>query len=82
VQLLGLVFKGASIVVLIGGAIGLVGALAVSRAMTGLLVDIAPTDLATYLTSTLVLGGAAVLAVLIPAARAARLDPMRVLQAE
>jgi predicted permease len=82
VQLLGLVFKGASIVVLIGGAIGLVGALAVSRAMTGLLVDIAPTDLASYLTSTLVLGGAAVLAVLIPAARAARLDPMRVLQAE
>ena len=81
-QLLRLVFRGALVVIASGAAVGFIGMLLVSRAMTSLLVDIRPTDPASYIGAALVLCAAAALAVLVPAVRAARLEPMRILQAD
>ena len=68
--------------VAIGLVLGLAGALAVSRLLTGLLYEISPWDIGTYLGTIAVLGGAAVLATLLPAIRAATVAPLVVLQQE
>jgi putative ABC transport system permease protein len=67
---------------LIGMAIGLTGAAAVARLLEGLLYRVSPWDLGTYLGAVAVLGVAAVLAILIPAIRAATVAPAIVLQQE
>jgi hypothetical protein len=66
----------------IGLALGLAGALAVARLLTGLLYEISPWDVATYLGTIAVLGTAALLAILLPAIRAASIAPVIVLQQE
>jgi putative ABC transport system permease protein len=66
----------------IGLILGLAGALAVSRLLTGLLYGIGPWDTVTYLGTIAVLGGAALLATLLPAIRAATIAPVTVLQQE
>ena len=68
--------------VAIGLALGLAGALAVARLLTGLLYAISPWDVATYLGTIAVLGTAALLAILLPAIRAASIAPVIVLQQE
>jgi hypothetical protein len=55
----------------IGLALGLAGALAVARLLTGFLYGISPWDVGTYLGTIAVLGSAALLATLLPAIRAA-----------
>lgn len=62
-----------------GLVIGVVGALALTRAMTGLLQGVTPTDLPTFAVVVLVTGIVATLATLLPARRAAQADPMHVL---
>ena len=49
---------------------------------TGLLYEIGPWDVGTYLGAIVVLGSAALLAILIPAIRAATIAPLVVLQQE
>jgi predicted permease len=66
----------------IGLALGLAGALAVVRLLTGLLYEISPWDIGTYLGTIAVLAGAALLATLVPAIRAATIAPVIVLQQE
>ena len=66
--------------VTIGLVLGLAGALAVTRLLTGLLYEIGPWDVGTYLGTITVLGGAALLATLVPAIRAATVAPLLVLQ--
>jgi putative ABC transport system permease protein len=68
--------------VAIGLVLGLAGALAVARLLTGLLYEIGPWDAVTYLGTIAVLGGAALLATLLPAIRAATIAPLAVLQQE
>ena len=68
--------------VAIGLVLGLAGALAVARLLTGLLYEISPWDVGTYLGTIAVLGGAALLATLLPAIRAATIAPVIVLQQE
>jgi putative ABC transport system permease protein len=68
--------------VAIGVILGLAGALAVTRLLTGLLYEISPWDIGTYLGTIAVLGGAALLAVLLPTIRAATVAPLTVLQQE
>ena len=68
--------------VAIGLVLGLAGALAVARLLAGLLYEISPWDVGTYLGTIAVLGGAAVLATLLPAIRAATIAPVVVLQQE
>jgi ABC-type antimicrobial peptide transport system permease subunit len=60
------------------GGVGL--ALALRRALAGLLYGVSATDAATLLGVVAMVALVAVLASLVPAVRAARLDPMRVLR--
>jgi putative ABC transport system permease protein len=68
--------------VIIGLAVGLLAALALARVLQGFLFGVAQTDPGTYVTVTVVLSSAAILACYLPARRAARVDPMTALRAE
>ena len=65
-----------------GIAIGLAGAWASARVLRSLLYGVSPTDPATFAAAALALGVLAVLATLVPARRAARLNPVDVIRAE
>jgi predicted permease len=62
--------------VAIGLAIGTIGALLLTRLMTTLLFGVGPTDVVTFFSVTLVLVAVAAFACLIPARRAASVDPL------
>ena len=81
-HVLKLVLGGAMSLVLIGTVIGLVGAYAVTRVMSHLLFQVTPTDLATFAAVPLVLLSVALVACLIPARRATRVDPLIALRYE
>ncbi|MEA2691579.1 MAG: hypothetical protein QOJ16_966 [Acidobacteriota bacterium] len=65
-----------------GVAIGTAAALAASRLLAGLLYGVGASDPATFAAAALLLAGVALLASLLPAARASRLDPVRALKEE
>jgi putative ABC transport system permease protein len=67
---------------LIGIAIGLAGAFAVTRLMTSLLFGVSATDPVTFIVVPFLLVGVAVLACVIPARRAAKVDPVVALRYE
>jgi predicted permease len=69
-------------IALAGVAAGLAGALALTRFLRTLLFGVPPTDAATFTAMALLLTTVAVLASLIPARRAARIDPMASLRSE
>lgn len=66
----------------LGLALGLMAAVAAGRAVSGLLYEVSPTDPGTYGAVTALFLVVAVLAALIPAARAARVDPAMAMRAE
>src|SRR5436190_4599496 len=66
----------------VGVAIGLLGALALTRFLRGLLFGIDPTDPATLIAISFLLIAVASLACWLPARRAARVDPMEALRYE
>jgi predicted permease len=68
--------------VLAGLAIGLIGALLMTRVVTRLLFAVEPTDPATYAAVVAMLAIVAALACVSPARRAAAIDPMRVLRTD
>jgi ABC-type antimicrobial peptide transport system permease subunit len=53
-----------------------------SRLLQGMLIGVSPTDLRTLATVVAIVVAVGVLAALVPAVRAARIDPMRVLREE
>jgi len=81
-SILGLVVRQGMTVTAIGVAIGLAGAAAASRALVALLFGVSRLDAVTYLAVVALLGSVAALACWIPAARAARADPLATLRAE
>jgi putative ABC transport system permease protein len=68
--------------VVLGGAIGLVTALAISRLIRALLFQVNPTDPLTFVLASLILSIVAFIAILIPARTGTRVDPAATLRAE
>ncbi len=81
-DVLKLVLKNGMSLALIGAAIGLAGAFAVTRVMSSLLFGVTPTDLTTFSVVALVLLAVAFLACYIPARRATKVDPLVALRYE
>jgi putative ABC transport system permease protein len=79
--LLMVVVQGA-LLAAIGIGIGLVGALALSRFLSGLLFGVTPTDPSTFIAVSMILAAVVLLASYIPARRAAKVDPMVALRCE
>lgn len=81
-QVLGMVLKHGILLTVIGSAVGLGFALALSRITASLLYGVSPTDIPTFVGVLLLLLVIALLACLVPAQRAASLDPNRALRCE
>jgi predicted permease len=77
-----LMMRGGIVLVAIGGAVGVVLALAASRLVGAFLIGISPLDPVTFLAVPVLLAAVATLASWLPARRAARVDPMTALRAE
>ena len=66
----------------IGIGIGIVGAFGVTRLLTSLLVGVEPTDAATFITVTALLGAVAAVACYVPASRATNVEASMTLREE
>ncbi len=81
-QLFGLVLRRGMMIVASGTVLGLLGALAATRLMRGMLFEVGPTDPLIFGVVTLVLVTAGLVACLAPARRATRVNPIVALRAE
>jgi len=81
-DVLGLMLRKGMSLVLLGAVVGLAGAYAITRVMSNLLFEVAPTDLVTFIVVPMVLFLVALLACLIPARRATKVDPLVALRYE
>jgi ABC-type antimicrobial peptide transport system permease subunit len=65
-----------------GLVLGVLGGVAVTRLMVFMLYGVSPLDVTTWIASAALMVAAAMLAAVIPALRASRVDPMVAIQAE
>jgi ABC-type antimicrobial peptide transport system permease subunit len=80
--ILGLVFKSAAKLAILGCAIGLLGAAASSRLLQAFLFGVSPFDPLVLTLAAIFVLMLALAASLLPAQRAASIDPMRALRAD
>ena len=78
----GLILRQESMPVVMGIVVGLAGAIAVGRAMRGLLFNVEPADPMTFIAMPALLGAVALLACIVPARRALDVEPANALRAE
>jgi ABC-type antimicrobial peptide transport system permease subunit len=76
------VLRGGVRLTAIGSLIGLVGAFVMTRSVSALLFEISPLDPVSYFAAAALLGLLSVCACLVPAWRAARVDPIIAMQSE
>jgi putative ABC transport system permease protein len=81
-SILTLVLRRALVLSVAGSGAGIVGAFCLTRFLAGYLYGVSATDPITFLVAPLVLTAVAVAACLVPARRAARIDPMAALRYE
>ena len=81
-DVLKLILKGGMALALIGIAVGLAGAVALTRLLDSLLFGVKPTDVVTFIVVSLCLLGTALLASYIPARKATKVDPLKALRYE
>jgi putative ABC transport system permease protein len=81
-DILTLVVGHGVVLTIVGLAVGLAGAFALSRLLKGLLFSVTATDPATYVTVSLLLLMTALLACYLPARRATKVDPIVALRYE
>jgi putative ABC transport system permease protein len=81
-DVLKLVLRSAMLLVLIGSALGLAGAYAATRVISSLLFGVTATDLVTFVAVPLLLFVVALVASLVPARRATKVDPLVALRYE
>jgi ABC-type antimicrobial peptide transport system permease subunit len=79
-NVLGLVLKQGLTLAVVGTAVGVVAALALTHLLASLLFGVSPTDPVTFVGTALVLMAVAALACWVPARRAARVDPVLALR--
>jgi len=82
VDILSLALKEGMRTVVIGLALGLVGAAVVTRIFQSMLFGVGPADPITFLSVSVILAGVALLACYVPAKRATRVDPLIALRDE
>jgi putative ABC transport system permease protein len=81
-QVLQLVLKQGLLLTSVGIALGLVGALALTRVLSGLLFGVGATDPATFATIVSLLSVVSIIACYLPARRALKVDPVIALRDE
>lgn len=81
-QLLGLVIREGGVLVGTGLVLGTVGALALSRLLAGLLIGVSPQDPSAFVSAAVAFAVVAAAAVLLPARRATRIDPLAAIRSE
>jgi predicted permease len=81
-RVVGAVLREGLQLTLLGSLLGLGGAWMLTQLMAGLVYGVAPRDPVAFLTSTIVLIGVATLATLLPALRAASVDPAAIMKAD
>jgi ABC-type antimicrobial peptide transport system permease subunit len=80
VDVLKLVLQRAMVLALVGIGIGIAGAVAVTRYLTSLLFGVKPIDTLTFVAVAMVLAVVVFVACLVPARRAAKIDPLEALR--
>ena len=80
VDVLKLVLRRAMLLAAIGIGIGIAGAVAITRYLTTLLFGVKPIDVITFIGVAVVLAAVVLVACLIPARRAAKIDPLEALR--
>ena len=81
-EILRLVARQGTRLIILGLMLGLVSALGVTRLLAGLLYRVSPSDPPTYFALTLVLAATGLAACVLPVRRATRIDPMTAIRAE